>query len=1073
MTAAPSPSDSQASQALDAESEAVRTREGSEETPDRPHLSASVRRLLAEGDGGPVLSGEVARQLLASHPGYIARGLPFEAVAVVGEQRTTAEHVQKAAEAWAVEARGHQHGRSVLVGLAVTDPDLGRALLLSGLWVSLLSAWPEPGETTLSQPTWDRLSRDGRTSAMQVPAMVTSLGGPPDWAMVLPRSQSVQVQMVWSPDDAEVGVFDAGLVRRVTADGVGSAEAPLLRRGVETEEPVWGWASDGPVRCEVVDGSVTVVDGRGVTEYGEAAAAWLSGDGQRLMAMAATAQLNVIDVDSGGLLKTSSSSAGVPVAVDPSGRFVLLDAGGGQMAVWDTERLEVAGSDPALWVGTGQDAAGARALSPPFPPRPQRNGTVLAAGTDVVRLRLLTVPGVASAPVPDFLEIPLPVPARALAFSRRGDRLAILAGDQLRVVSVGLERPAAPIVAVGVFSSDQAVGEDLVGVDRDVNALAALLCSADLRAPLTVGILGNWGSGKSFVLSRLRQQVAAYARAGHASGFVSSMRIVDFNAWHYAESDIWASLVEQARLVLTAPDLETATSEREKSEKRLQRLRRRLDWGRRLLWTGLALATLLLATAAALALHSRDLSTAWTSALAATATVTALAAAGVEALSRSRAAFGVAAAELAKTGQQGQRILNRLYGRQAAAELEVAEADLRARRIAEEVARVGTGGTAPQSEAGVPAALRRFRDSGDYAARLTLVAHSRRLFDDLSRAVAEDAGARDDGIGLERALVVIDDLDRCPPDKVVDVLQAVHLLFDFPIFTVVLAVDTRWLRQALHAHYRELLGGAAVDAADPMDYLEKIIQMPIQLRPMGDRQVRRMVEALTGDVAVTATYDPEVRQRTSSEAARPDEATPGSRRRDGSLEQPVSQRQNPGGRPIREDGAALRPDSALAGDAALGEQPILAATQLQLGVQEKLVLSGLAPLVGVTPRTVKRYVNIYQLLRAREADLAAFASGDEPVAEFAVVAFLLALATGQRNVAADLFAQLASSDDRASLGSVCDAVRARSGPAARELRAVRSWLAARPDWSGTPAGPFRRWAPEVARFSFVRTASQS
>src|SRR5262249_16171907 len=76
---------------------------------------------------------------------------------------------------------------------------------------------------------------------------------------------------------------------------------------------------------------------------------------------------------------------------------------------------------------------------------------------------------------------------------------------------------------------------------------------------------------------------------------------------------------------------------------------------------------------------------------------------------------------------------------------------------------------------------------------------------------------------FERIILYIDDLDRCPPDKVVEVLQAVHLLLAFPLFVVVMAVDVRWVSQSLEAYYEKLLlGDRAKDAADvatPRDYL--------------------------------------------------------------------------------------------------------------------------------------------------------------------------------------------------------------------------------------------------------------
>ena len=57
---------------------------------------------------------------------------------------------------------------------------------------------------------------------------------------------------------------------------------------------------------------------------------------------------------------------------------------------------------------------------------------------------------------------------------------------------------------------------------------------------------------------------------------------------------------------------------------------------------------------------------------------------------------------------------------------------------------------------------------------------------------------------LERIVLYIDDLDRCPPRRVVEVLEAVHLMLALELFVVVVAVDARWLIRSLEYHYREL-----------------------------------------------------------------------------------------------------------------------------------------------------------------------------------------------------------------------------------------------------------------------------
>jgi KAP family P-loop domain len=82
---------------------------------------------------------------------------------------------------------------------------------------------------------------------------------------------------------------------------------------------------------------------------------------------------------------------------------------------------------------------------------------------------------------------------------------------------------------------------------------------------------------------------------------------------------------------------------------------------------------------------------------------------------------------------------------------------------------------------------------------------------------------------FERIILYIDDLDRCPPEQVVAVLQAIHLLLAFPLFVVVVAVDTDWVLSALDSHYGELLRDNT-KSASPIDFLEKIIQIPYRVR---------------------------------------------------------------------------------------------------------------------------------------------------------------------------------------------------------------------------------------------------
>ncbi len=58
--------------------------------------------------------------------------------------------------------------------------------------------------------------------------------------------------------------------------------------------------------------------------------------------------------------------------------------------------------------------------------------------------------------------------------------------------------PRTPVSIAG-FSSDEAA-QDLVGIAAEADALAYLVAARDLAPPLAIGLFGDWGSGKSFLI---------------------------------------------------------------------------------------------------------------------------------------------------------------------------------------------------------------------------------------------------------------------------------------------------------------------------------------------------------------------------------------------------------------------------------------------------------------------------------------------------------------------------------------------------------------------------------------------
>jgi hypothetical protein len=49
--------------------------------------------------------------------------------------------------------------------------------------------------------------------------------------------------------------------------------------------------------------------------------------------------------------------------------------------------------------------------------------------------------------------------------------------------------------------------DDLLNVSKEVDRFARLLVAADVKPPISLGLFGNWGSGKSFFMGLLRTRI--------------------------------------------------------------------------------------------------------------------------------------------------------------------------------------------------------------------------------------------------------------------------------------------------------------------------------------------------------------------------------------------------------------------------------------------------------------------------------------------------------------------------------------------------------------------------------------
>jgi len=290
---------------------------------------------------------------------------------------------------------------------------------------------------------------------------------------------------------------------------------------------------------------------------------------------------------------------------------------------------------------------------------------------------------------------------------------------------------------------------------------------------------------------------------------------------------------------------------------------------------------------------------------------------------------------------------------------------------------------------------------------------------------------------VERVVLYIDDLDRCSPDRVVEVLQAIHIIVSLPLFVVVVGVDSRWLLDSLTTyHGRHPPGdGVVIDAARAQQYLERIVQIPFKMSPMSPAGYSSLVGSLLQlqDASATeaATARPVVERTGDAPGPRLANATPA---------------------------AGVAWSTSHHGGAAIDLTP----RALQLEPRERGYLEQLAPLVA-SPRETKRLVNLYRIVRCALDDQALDRLID---GDYKITQICLALVIGSPELSADLFGRITAGTLRSAseLGAWINAAAAAPGTTEASLGVLRE-LAGHADEFGDWEA-VRDAVCRVARFSF-------
>ncbi len=208
--------------------------------------------------------------------------------------------------------------------------------------------------------------------------------------------------------------------------------------------------------------------------------------------------------------------------------------------------------------------------------------------------------------------------------------------------------------------------------------------------------------------------------------------------------------------------------------------------------------------------------------------------------------------------------------------------------------------------------------------------------------------------GPARVVLFIDDLDRCPPPKVVEVLEAVQLLLRTKLFVVVLGLDTRYVTRALEKEYVGIL----TRMGDPsgLDYIEKIIQIPYRVRPIEPENLHTFLSAQM-EMVIASTDKQEKTGGGSETAVTPKDGngvvsgeTPGEPDDDGKTDQ------RPTEKTPKDTADDTPPDSA--------DQPERLSPQvIKFHHEDFADLENACVSLGLTPRSIKRLINVLKLIK--------------------------------------------------------------------------------------------------------------
>ena len=339
--------------------------------------------------------------------------------------------------------------------------------------------------------------------------------------------------------------------------------------------------------------------------------------------------------------------------------------------------------------------------------------------------------------------------------------------------------------------TDQPGGPDRLNFTQYANAFAELITNPEMSTPITIGIYGHWGSGKSFLMGKIKEALSHHHEKLSWSNLRNTwqhmrdkkleldVHVIEFNAWVYSGSEhLWASLVTHLHR-----DIERHYGLKANAKRLGKALRRSLPNA-----LGIFAFYALIGIAISLLLDFNKLQTV---ANALTLSVNA--------------------------------VVGSLIGGSALASIPTLWAGLREFFDNLFLSRANK--------------LQQLATKPDFRNQIGVMA-------DIKDEIKFIRGLFKTAKKQTRLVLFIDDLDRCDRRKAVEVLQAIMLLLaddDASPFVIFLGIDVRVIISAIEENYGEVLVKAGING---YEYLDKIIQVPFATPAPSRIDIDNYVESL-------------------------------------------------------------------------------------------------------------------------------------------------------------------------------------------------------------------------------------